>query len=389
MLLNFGFKNFYSFKDGTEISFELPKRGKDDTCNDKLISNVLCIKGKNASGKTNVIKAIQFLHKFCINSFSMEKDKKLGFSNYFSNDEASEFYVEFQLDKTGERYKYELVVTELEVIKEALYRKKDAYSKIIDRSGNQLQPIKEFSSLGVMKLRSNASFISTGKHYEFDEKTNALLKTISDFFVNIDSNVFSYGLLNDDYLDRDDVVSKLYYNHPKLFELTKSLIIEFDTGIDNIEVLERDDETTGIKRYFPVFSFKTESGGTKRLTYYEQSHGTKTLYKQLALYGMALAQGAVLCLDEFDVHLHPDILPKLLELFTNPDVNINHAQLLFSTHDSDILDFMGRYRTYIVDKEDNESFCYRLDEISSSVVRNDRRIAPLYKSGRLGGVPKL
>ncbi|PTT56329.1 abortive infection protein, partial [Aeromonas sp. HMWF014] len=69
--------------------------------------------------------------------------------------------------------------------------------------------------------------------------------------------------------------------------------------------------------------------------------------------------------------------------------NTNQSQIIFTTHNSEIIDFLGRYRTYIVEKTENESFAYRLDEISGDILRNDRPILPIYNSGKIGGVPKL
>jgi len=82
-------------------------------------------------------------------------------------------------------------------------------------------------------------------------------------------------------------------------------------------------------------------------------------------------------------------LPELLKLFTNNETNPLQAQFLFTTHDADILDIMGQYRTYIIDKENNESFCYRLDEIPGSPIRNDRSLSKIYKAGKVGGTPQL
>ncbi|RLO37994.1 abortive infection protein, partial [Serratia marcescens] len=49
----------------------------------------------------------------------------------------------------------------------------------------------------------------------------------------------------------------------------------------------------------------------------------------------------------------------------------------------------GKYRTYLVNKEKNESYCYRLDEIKGDILRHGRLISPVYKEGKIGGVPKL
>jgi hypothetical protein len=63
--------------------------------------------------------------------------------------------------------------------------------------------------------------------------------------------------------------------------------------------------------------------------------------------------------------------------------------MIFTTHDTDIIDLLGRYRTYIVNKDENESYVYRLDELPGDMLRNDRPISPAYKDGKIGGKPRL
>lgn len=107
------------------------------------------------------------------------------------------------------------------------------------------------------------------------------------------------------------------------------------------------------------------------------------------MYIATLQLGGIAIVDEFDVHLHPQILPKILDLFTDPAKNPNNAQLIFSTHDTEILNTLGKYRSYLVNKTNNESFAYRLDEIPGDLVRNDRQISPIYRDGKIGGVPRV
>ena len=113
------------------------------------------------------------------------------------------------------------------------------------------------------------------------------------------------------------------------------------------------------------------------------------MYYRLSRYLFSLGSGGVLIADELDLHLHPHIMPILLELFFDTETNISNAQIIFTTHNVEILDFMGKYRTLLVNKENNESYAYRLDEIPGDIIRNDRSIIPAYNSGKIGGVPKV
>ena len=73
----------------------------------------------------------------------------------------------------------------------------------------------------------------------------------------------------------------------------------------------------------------------------------------------------------------------------DPEKNKMNAQLLFTTHSLEIIDITGRYRTYLVNKDENVSFAFRLDEVPGDMLRNDRSLIPAYREGRIGGVPRL
>ena len=97
----------------------------------------------------------------------------------------------------------------------------------------------------------------------------------------------------------------------------------------------------------------------------------------------------VLALDEFDIDLHPDLIPMLVELFENKELNKNNAQFIFTTHHTSIMDKLGKYKIVMVNKEENESYLYRLDEIPGDILRPDRPITPAYRANKIGGKPRI
>ena len=125
------------------------------------------------------------------------------------------------------------------------------------------------------------------------------------------------------------------------------------------------------------------------MTAHDESSGTKSLYVKLASYWKTLTFGGVLVMDEFDINYHPFMLPKLISLFEEEATNPKSSQFIFTSHNTEVIDKLGKYRTYLVNKEDNESYCYRLDEIKGDILRHGRPISPIYKEGKIGGVPKL
>lgn len=379
MLLEFGAKNFFCFKEGFEVSFRLGANCPNEISRDKNFSTVLCVKGANGSGKTNVLKALAFLGYFCCDSFNRKPDDRIHTEPFFFNKESSHFYAEFSIAKV--EYLYELEVTQAEVLAEKIYRKDKRRTLIIERNKEKLNTCtEEYKDLKMVKLRRNASLISTAHQYEIES-----IQKIYDFFFTVSSNVSFLG--KRDHLPDYDTISRLYFKDKNIFNFVKDIICRCDLGIKDIEIQEKEDEK-GNKKYTPVFEHKV---GVKNhyLTFHTESSGTKSLYLQLGQYKIVLGLGGVFILDEFDINLHPDILPKLVDLFIDEDINKKNAQMIFTTHNSAIMDKLGKYRTVLVNKENNESFLYRLDEIPGDIIRNDRPIESIYKSGKIGGVPKI
>lgn len=379
MILDFGFKNFFSFKEGFNVSFRLPSSCPESMSMGRSFSTIVGIKGANASGKTNIFRALNFLSRFCTNSFDNSPESGISVAPYYDSKKPCEFYVEFKLNDT--EYRYELQANEINVVYEAIYVKKNRKTKVFERVKNEITfCTNEFLELKKIKLRSNASIISISHQYELKE-----LNQLYKFFKLIQTNV-NYGGIRESIIDTH-TISKFLFDNDKVFEFVKKFIKECDVGVENIEITYHTKEGDS-KEYFPIFLHKANKANHP-VTIHTESSGTRALFKQLALYKIILDAGGLLALDEFDVYLHPHILPKLLNLFTNPDTNTKGAQVLFSTHQADVLDILGRHRTYLINKNDNESYGYRLDEVPGDILRNDRSISPAYNDGKIGGIPKL
>ncbi len=379
MVLNFGAKNFFCFHEGIDISFELSQNCPDSISRGKEVANVLCVKGANASGKTNALKILPTIGQFCSRSFALKPDEEIKIETFFNNKKPAEFYLEFDIDRI--KYRYELVVTSQKVISEKIFRIIKRETLIIERKENDfIKCIKGYADLKKIKLRSNASLISTAWQYEINS-----IKMLYHIFDNILSNVNYLGL-SEHKLDIF-MVSEIYNANNDLFEFIKDIIRSCDLGVMDIKIMNNTN-TDGKVFYFPMFYYKVKQN-TYSLSFYNQSSGTRALYLDLILYWYALRSGSVLVMDEFDINFHPLILPKLVELFTSSKSNPQNVQFLFTTHNTEIMDVMGKYRTILVNKDDNESYGYRLDEIPGDMVRNDRSIIPIYNAGKIGGIPRI
>jgi uncharacterized protein len=380
VITTFGFKNFFSFKEGGEVNFILDNGAPESLKNHGKISTVLGIKGANGSGKTNVIKAIDFLSWFCVRSANTEVDSNLLVSSYFNNPSPSDFYIEFDID--GKEYTYELRVDKTKVYEEKISKKIARTSVILLRQNDEIVKCSnEFKELKTIQLRSNASILSIIKQYKFNSDMAELFQ-LRTALNRIITNVNHNGLFN--YKLEISNLSEQYSTDEALFTFIKKIILEVEPSIKDIQIytFEKDDKT----QFFPLFYHEVDNE-LKPITYNQQSSGIKSLYQNLYLYWLVLSVGGLLALDEFDIHLHALILPKLLKLFTDRKINKLNAQFIFTAHNTEIIDSLGKYRSILVDKKGNESYCYRLDEIPGSIIRNDRSIVPLYLKGKIGGIP--
>lgn len=384
MIRNFGVRNYFCFKEGIDISFELGGNVPLDKTKFFDANTLLGIKGANGAGKTNIIKAINFIKLFSTLSAQVTTDVNgIPIISHFRNEEDSDFYIEF--DNKGILYRYEVSLNSERVIREALYKKKQRTTILIERVNDDLiQLHSKFDELKNIKLKSDASLISIYKNYSFHAEMQEL-DIFYDTLSSIKSNTGLTGYRNIEEQVNISSLSERYKNNVIFFNFVKKIIRKADESVHDIEIHERlNDE--GNKEFYPLFIHK-HGNDLNPVPITFESSGTKALYSMLKLYWETITSGSLLCIDEFDIHLHALILPELINLFEDPDLNKNKAQFIFTAHNTEVIDLLGKYRAILVNKEDGESYCYRLDEIPGSLVRNGRAISPLYLQGKIGGVP--
>lgn len=387
MIYSYGARNYFSFREGMRASFQLSAKVPATIAQGRKVSTVLGIKGANASGKTHILKCLTFLHDFICSSFSLEDGDSIGYDSYFDNEEESEFYIDF---KVGDiRYIYELTATPLAVVREALYKKLQRKTLIAERLGNIIvERPNDYAALDLVDLKTNASLISTVVKYKIKELPSDFADIV-EYFERMDGNVAKSGVVPDESMFKRETAASFYFKVPEAFAFAKKIMMNSDLGIVDIEV-HKSELSSGKVHYIPLFLHKVgKSSQSRYLTAANQSSGTMALFRRLAMYWMVLDDGGVLVMDEFDQNCHPMLLPALIKLFTEKESNPKGAQFIFTAHNADIIDELGKYRTILVSKEDGESFSYRLDEIPGDLIRNDRSIAALYREGKIGGIPKL
>lgn len=385
MILEYGGKNCWSYKEWLQVKLQLNKNVPSEYgFPDVSVAPLLCFEGGNASGKTVALRALTFIMDFCKNSFLREPEAEIPFESFFNNEDPSEFYLRFSLKNDIQtQYLYELKLNRHKVLSEKLYKVNGKKQKLFTRRFNKITFNELFGNTDSVILRNNASFFSTLFQYGVDN-----YKPFYEFFTAFNSNVRDYG--NHEAGTKDDV-ARFYYENESYGKMVANELHRFDIGINSIDIMTRkgNKDNKEITEYFTTFGHIVD-GEQKHLPWFSESLGTRRLYNIFVDIIIALNSGGLIIVDEIDTHLHSLIVPELLDYFLDPVRNNNHAQILFTSHAYDLLDRAKKYRTYLFMKEENESFCYRIDELKGNVsIRNDKSIAPLYKSGALGGIPNV
>ena len=411
MLIEFSVKNFLSIKDRVTLSMVA---SKDTSHGNNLIKNAdkgidilntAVLYGANASGKTTVLRAIGFLVKFLTMSHEMQKGRKIPVKAFKLDrvclDKPSSFEIIFKTE--GIKYAYGFSATEDKVIDEYLYYyPKGRQSIIFERENTDQYKFTNDIEIQTQirnKFHSpNKLYLSTASLWEYE--------TAQIPFKWLDSNL------------------QIIISHERLEEITASLMKESEIVNKRVKYLIKnavkdieDITFTEIeldKKDNPILKFLTEEAKAKILSnddnkllsvntshkmnnseelvefdLGEESDGTQKLFGLLGPWIDVLEEGSTLIVDELDIRLHTHLTRFLIELFQNPEINKNNAQLIFSTHDTNLLDqdlFRRDQIWFTEKKEDNSTDLYSLDDFT---VRKDAAIEKGYLQGKYGAIPYM
>ena len=399
MIHSLRLQNFYSFSDSVEVSFTLPKsRVSNDlsaeTATGQSVSKVMSVIGANASGKTNVLKAISFLTWFIELSFSQQDaESEIHFEpHFFHENENTEFELIFDIE--GKLHKYLLILTKQRVIFEGLYIKNTQFfSYIFKRSWdeeNKQYDIRQkgfgFSAKEAKRVRQNTSILSTASQYQVEKSlqvTNEISLILCD--------VGMHGRL-ESRRDIDELftVADMFHRVPDLEKKASDLLCSIDLGINKVYTkmktfhLPQEGE-----KEFPVpYAVHQYEGKEKILELWKESSGTQRVYRLLRFILPVLEMGGMAVIDELEADLHPDMLEPLIKLFIDPESNPHNAQIIFSSHSHEILDLLNKEQVLLVEKDESgSSDLWRLSDMSG--VRRDDNLYAKYRSGAYGAVPNI
>ena len=414
MLIEMNVANFRSFS--TKQTFSLVK-GKGDELEDTNVFKVeashkfellrtAAVYGPNASGKSNFLLALQAMRQIVVDSaVGKQRGDRLSVLPYKlspdTRNSPSEFEVTFLVN--GVRYQYGFAATSKQIHEEWLlaYPKGRAqrwFSRVwvaeknsfIWELGNSLSGEKQ---LWQKSTRDNALFLSTAVHLnstQLQPVFDWFKKTIR--FANIHgwSPLFSARLCenNDkkkvmEFLHAADIHIDDVLVEQKSFD-PDELPADMSEAMKSIVIEElKEKKTIEIKTVH-----KDEEGNSVVFEFDEESDGTKKLFAFAGPWIDALENGYVLFIDELHDNLHPRLVRFLVELFHNQKTNPKNAQLIFTTHETSILnqDVFRRDQIWFCERSKSQAtVLYPLSDFSPRKGRENLELA--YLSGRYGALP--
>lgn len=418
MLLEFTVKNFRSIQEPQTFSLVANKDQslQETNCFDSGLSSIpklvrsAVVYGANASGKSNLILAMVMMKDVVINSAVRirEGDKFVNVTPFLFDRESREEPTEFEISylDDGVRYQYGFALNSTRIVKEWLlvYKARKSQRWFERNYNNETEAYEWYFGSHLLEnqkhnlweesTRNNALFLSTAVNLNSEQ-----LRPIYNWFyhklVIILGGIPNPSGFNLEYLKKSE---------------NKANVIKFlqaaDLGITDIEVeyqkvksiefnydFSGPSTTIGTPRdeEIPIVNFRHKGANDEniKLPFEHESHGTKklSLYAESIL--NVLKSGCVFVVDELEAGLHPKMVQFIINLFHDNELNTNNAQLIFSTHQTSLLDtdFLRRDQIWFIEKNDKDaSVLYPLTDFSPRVSEN---IEKGYLQGKFGAIPFL
>ena len=413
MLLQFYFSNYRSFEG--EGILDMRASGSNElsshirnSLNEKVLP-VTAIYGANASGKSSVFEAFQFMAFCVLESLSFSDDNKKNsyklkvdsFKFSDSRDKPSEFEINY-IDKKGKKelyYNYGFKIDNSGILEEYLasntktgVKRNEEYTYIFRRERNQKlyldSSIEKFRENLEISLKDKTLLVSLGAKLNINEFIRVRTWFINAEVINFSNSL--YGVFLENTLPNNIIESE---------EVRKNLVSfinSFDDSIIDIEVEKIsaiDESDSDNYRVFTVHKSDKETS-IARISMNEESSGTKKMFSLYQTLLDVLEKGTVFFADEFDIKLHPLLMRNILLTFTDKEKNPNNAQLIFTTHNTIYMDMnlLRRDEIWFVEKDNGVSNLYSLDDITNEKgekVRKDSNYEKHYLLGNYGAIPNL
>ena len=427
MLINFSIQNFGSIKEKQTLSFEADKSTHLEDyyviqTNGLRLLKLALIYGANASGKTTILKALQFLIDIVLKPQD-QKTQSLDFDPFLFDPNTPKQNTIFNIDfiQNNKRYLYEVELKREFVVKEVLSythtpNKLKKCIKVFERTTNSEHQFADIvfganikiDEVYTKTLISNTLWNNTVLGGFL--KTNINLKELIDatnwfkkypnpiIYKHTELESFVTENINNENIDIttvSDVLKKADFSLSDIFfkqkeeDIPHGLIelMQINNMEDNIKKLKEKGKITISSLEFK-HAVKNKS---YPLPFEKESQGTQRYYGLAGVLYVLIKNSTAILIDELETSLHPDLFQHFLLSFL---VNSKSSQIIATTHNREILNNKDIFRNdtiWITDKNNEESATelYSLADFDTKVIRDTTNILNAYKSGKLGGTPNL
>ncbi|WP_310602748.1 AAA family ATPase [Anaerosporobacter sp.] len=388
MLIQFSVKNFMSFRDEAILDMTAINAYKEHEYNlidmntKERFLKVAAIYGANASGKSNLNHAFDAFRYIIMESFNnVEADKDKVIDIFYKpflfekNIENTEFQVIEIVDEY--EYKYGFEYNNTCIVSEWLYRKNIKTNRntiIFERTNEEI-------NFGATVRKECESYKNQVPSETLVLSFFNKLKMKTDIFSIVYKVIITTMIMDSSLCEERDMIEKFL---PNTIDKDKNQLLSFlyaiDTGIKDVAY-----KTDGKRNFFYTLH-EDKEGNNYELPLYSESEGT---VKSIIIYMYAKAavlNNTLMFVDELNVKLHPLLLKFIIDLFYVKD---SKAQLVYTTHDTTLLDkkFFRRDQIWFVEKD--EEGCSKLNALSDYRVRSDASFEKDYLAGVYGGIPLL
>lgn len=395
MLIQFSVENYLSLKEKVVLSM---LASNDTEHIEHLITSkkkesylkAAVIYGANASGKSNVLNAFWFMVNYVLTSHEKQLHKPID-RIPFKFDKAtlekpSSFEVIFTIDDI--RYVYGFSATDKEVVEEYLYYYPNGRQAIIfeRKNTNEYRFTVDVDEQMTLRDRTSANklYLSVASNWNYKKVVPVFGWFASCKILTKNSVADAYGV------DAEQLRDDEYRS------VIEAMLRVADFGIQSLQIREVENVKRLAKieeEYINIDAIhlvQDEDGNTHpfALNMTEESDGTNSYFKLVGIVKNVLDKGGLLVADEMDAHLHPLLMKHLVMLFNSETYNPNGAQLIFTSHNTNLLDLDVFRRDQIWFTEKDEK-CVATDLFSlyDFSVRKDAKVEKGYLIGRYGAIP--
>ena len=413
MLLRFEVSNHRSIFEPVELSMiavdeDRPAARGFDLLPERVLTTA-GIYGPNASGKSNVLEALAWLSAAVGRSLRTwdEFIPREPFKFADGPEKPSTYEVDMVVE--GIRYSYRIELDELEVLSESLY----SYPKrqprgLFEREGLEIRFRRGLGSLAGTRELLTPTTLALSAAMRFDEPEVRIfgrhLRDILGLGIQFrrswqgpigigvpDTSVTTRRLFEDQRIPTPDSELDEAGLGPLGGRASALALLRFaDLGIDDVQIIEdRESERMQAPRRQLRLVHRI-AGQEVPFDLAEESAGTRTWFQLIGPALDALRSGRIMLFDEIDASLHPKLSARLLELFQDPATNPLGAQLIFTTHDTSLLNYLNRDEVWLTEKSGNGATTLTaLAEYGGDKVRRSLNLEKAYLQGRFGAVPEL